>query len=247
MNIQLSKSSAISSNEHVASLASNLSMSMRQVEILIASCLDVVSLLPSRSMRCRSYVCATGNCMAENAVWQRGCAGMRRECMRTRKYMENACMEEDAYTWKRLDTCLIGMDAVLQRCIATYTHHLYLRYRMPTRPFGFFASRCEARRTSFAHPPISPICRTPLFPYLTFYCRSARAQRSAGAHRAHHPQRRPSARRAQIWSACSRALARHRRAPCPERSPRHRRPHGSGRLRALALRSRFRRRTPRSG
>merc|ERR1719198_571611 len=47
-------------------------------------------------MRCRSYVCATGNCMAENAVWQRGCAGMRRECMRTRKYMENACMEEDA-------------------------------------------------------------------------------------------------------------------------------------------------------
>ena len=27
----------------------------------------------------------------------------------------------------------------------------------------------------FAHPPISPICRTPLFPYLTFYSCLARA------------------------------------------------------------------------
>jgi len=34
-------------------------------------------------------------------------------------------------------------------------------------PDGFYTSSLEV--FVFAHPPISPICRTPLFPYLTFY------------------------------------------------------------------------------
>ena len=44
---------------------------------------------------------------------------------------------------------------------------------------GAFATAPAATQVLFfAHPPISPICRTPLFPYLTFYsCFLARARR----------------------------------------------------------------------
>ena len=40
---------------------------------------------------------------------------------------------------------------------------------------------------SFAHPPISSICRTPLFPYLTFHCRSRNLSVDRHRRRVQHP------------------------------------------------------------
>ena len=43
----------------------------------------------------------------------------------------------------------------------------------------------------FAHPPISPICRTPFFPYLTFYSSFLRPPRSSRADAPPSPSKRP--------------------------------------------------------
>ena len=93
---------------------------------------------------------------------------------------------------KNVDLCsacaMIGM--VLRPLFEAHVDSLllFLEHHEPVQKRGL--SKDEWAMV-FAHPPISPICRTPFFPYLTFYSSFLRPPRSSRADAPPSPSKRP--------------------------------------------------------